>query len=468
MEAGAAAAIVERPLPEVALPQLVVDRAARALADAAAWWFGEPSRELAIVGITGTDGKTTTSFLAAAALEAAGRSPGLVGTVATQIGATREANPEHLTTPGALVLQRALRAMVAAGNDIAVVETTSHGLAADRVRGIAYDVAILTNLTHEHLEFHGTWEAYRDAKLSLFERLAVGPANPPKTWAGRTLPKAAIVNADDPNAGSFVGVAQEAGARVITYGTDPSADVRATHVEEDDRGLRIAVDGLTGPARLELRLAGRFNVHNALAVVALGEVLGLDAEAVRQGLAGMPGVPGRMERLDAGQPFGIVIDYAHTPASLEKVLGLLAPLAAARGGEMIAVFGSAGERDVEKRRMMGRIAGERTRLVVATNEDPRGEDPAAILDEIARGAEDAGRTRDRDLFLVEDRPAAIATAFELARPGDIVLLAGKGHEQSIIGPGGPEPYDERTAALEALAAMGFGEPPLRPRPGSHV
>jgi UDP-N-acetylmuramoyl-L-alanyl-D-glutamate--2,6-diaminopimelate ligase len=468
MEAGAAAAIVERPLPEVALPQLVVDRAARALADAAAWWFGEPSRELAIVGITGTDGKTTTSFLAAAALEAAGRSPGLVGTVATQIGATREANPEHLTTPGALFLQRALRAMVAAGNDIAVVETTSHGLAADRVRGIAYDVAILTNLTHEHLEFHGTWEAYRDAKLSLFERLAVGPANPPKTWAGRTLPKAAIVNADDANAGSFVGVAQEAGARVITYGTDPSADVRATHVEEDDRGLRIAVDGLTGPARLELRLAGRFNVHNALAVVALGEVLGLDAEAVRQGLAGMPGVPGRMERLDAGQPFGIVIDYAHTPASLEKVLGLLAPLAAARGGEMIAVFGSAGERDVEKRRMMGRIAGERTRLVVATNEDPRGEDPAAILDEIARGAEDAGRTRDRDLFLVEDRPAAIATAFERARPGDIVLLAGKGHEQSIIGPGGPEPYDERTAALEALAAMGFGEPPLRPRPGSHV
>ena len=163
-----------------------------------------------------------------------------------------------------------------------------------------------------------------------------------------------------------------------------------------------------------------------------------------------------------------MIDYAHTPASLEKVLGLLAPLAAARGGEMIAVFGSAGERDIEKRRMMGRIAGERTRLVVATNEDPRGEDPAVILDEIARGAEDAGRTRDRDLFLVEDRAAAIATAFERARPGDIVLLAGKGHEQSIIGPGGPKPYDERTAALDALAAMGFGEPPLRPRPGSHV
>jgi UDP-N-acetylmuramoyl-L-alanyl-D-glutamate--2,6-diaminopimelate ligase len=455
---GAVAALVEHPVPDLDLPQLVVDRSARALADAAAWWFGDASRELAVVGITGTDGKTTTCFLAAAALAAAGRSPGLIGTVATQIGSTREANPEHLTTPGALVLQRALRAMVAAGNDIAVVETTSHGLAADRVRGIAYDVAILTNLTHEHLEFHGSWEAYRDAKLSLFERLATGAANPAKTLDGRPLPKAAIVNADDPNAGAFVGVAQEAGAWVLTYGTDPAADVRATRVEEDDRGLRIAVDGVTGPASLELRLTGRFNVHNALAVVALGSVLGLDPGAVRAGLAGMPGVPGRMERLDAGQPFGIVIDYAHSPASLEKVLGLLAPLAAARGGEVIAVFGSAGERDVEKRRMMGRIAGERARLVVATNEDPRGEDPAAILDEIARGAEDAGRARDRDLLLIEDRPAAIAAAFERARPGDIVLLAGKGHEQSIIGAAGPVPYDERTAALDALAAMGYATP----------
>jgi UDP-N-acetylmuramoyl-L-alanyl-D-glutamate--2,6-diaminopimelate ligase len=467
-ETGAAAALVERPLPDVALPQLVVDRAGAALADAAAWWFGDPSRSLAVVGITGTDGKTTTSFLAAAALAAAARSPGLVGTVATQIGAVREPNPEHLTTPGALALQRTLRAMVAAGNDVAVVETTSHGLAADRVRGIAYDVAILTNLTHEHLEFHGSWEAYRDAKLSLFERLAVGPANPAKTWSGEPLGKAAIVNADDPNAGSFIGVAQEAGAGVVTYGTDAAADVRAIRVEEDDRGLRIDLDGPTGRAALALRLAGRFNVHNALAVVALGDVLGLDPAAVRTGLAEMPGVPGRMERLDVGQPFGVVIDYAHTPASLDKVLGLLAPLAAARGGGLIAVFGSAGERDVDKRRMMGRIAGERARLVVATNEDPRGEDASAILEEIGRGAEDAGRRRDRDLLLIADRPAAIAAAFERARTGDIVLLAGKGHEQSIIGPSGPVAYDERTAALDALAAMGFGEPPARPRPGSHV
>ena len=453
--AGAAAAIVDRPLPDVALPQLVVDRPPAALADAATWWYGDPSLRLGIVGITGTDGKTTTSFLAAAALEAAGQSSGLVGTVATQVGRIREANPEHMTTPGAPLLQRTLRAMADAGNTVAVVETTSHGLAADRVRGIAYDIAILTNLTHEHLEFHGSWEAYRDAKLSLFERLAVGRTNPIKELGGRRWPKAAIVNADDPNAGAFAGVAQEAGARIVTYGTDPSADVRATRVEEDAQRLRIGFEAPAGSSTVDLQLAGRFNVHNALAVVALGEVLELDPAAVRAGLAGVAGVPGRMERLQAGQPFGVVIDYAHSPASLEKVLGLLAPLAAARGGGVIAVFGSAGERDTEKRPMMGRIAAELTRLVVVTDEDPRGEDRLAILDDIARGAEDGGKRRDRDLFLIPDRPRAVEAAFERARPGDIVLLAGKGHERSIIGPDGPVAYDERSVALDALAGLGF-------------
>jgi UDP-N-acetylmuramoyl-L-alanyl-D-glutamate--2,6-diaminopimelate ligase len=453
--AGAAAALVERPLPDVALPQLVVDRSPAALADAATWWYGDPSLRLGVLGITGTDGKTTTGYLATAALEAAGLSSGLIGTVATQIGSIREANPEHTTTPGAALLQQTLRAMADAANSVAVVETTSHGLASDRVHGIAYDVAILTNLTHEHLEFHGSWEAYRDAKLSLFERLAVGRANPRKELGARKWPKAAIVNADDPNAGAFVGVAQEAGARIVTYGTDASADVRVTHVEEDASGLRIGFVAPSGAATLELRLAGRFNVHNALAVVALGEVLELDPAVVRAGLAGVDGVPGRMERLDAGQPFGIVIDYAHSPASLEKVLGLLAPLAAARGGGVIAVFGSAGERDTEKRPMMGRIAAERTRLMVVTDEDPRGEDRTRILDDIARGAEDGGKRRDRDLLLIADRPRAVEAAFERARPGDIVLLAGKGHEQSIIGPDGPVAYDERATALAAIARLGF-------------
>jgi UDP-N-acetylmuramoyl-L-alanyl-D-glutamate--2,6-diaminopimelate ligase len=451
---GAGAALVERALPDVAIPQLVVDSTATTLATAAAWWYGDPSLDLAIVGVTGTDGKTTTSFLAVAALEAAGIRTGMVGTAATRIGGRQEPNEAHATTPEAPALQSALRAMVAAGDGAAVIETTSHGLALGRVGSVAYDIAILTNLTHEHLELHGTWEAYRDAKLSLFERLAERhplPEHPAKAW-----PRAGIVNLDDPSAGAFIGVTQEAGARVLTYGTDPAADVRATRVEEDARRLRIAIAAPSGAATLDLQLVGRFNVHNALAVVALGEAAGLDPAAVREGIASVPGVPGRMERVELGQPFGVIVDFAHSPASLQAVLDGLAPGAAARGGGLIAVFGSAGERDSAKRPQMGRIAGERCRLVVVTDEDPRGEDRDAINEAIALGAETAGRRRGHDLLVIADRRAAIEAAFERARPGDIVLLAGKGHERSIIGPTGPQPWNERAEAEAALRRVGFG------------
>ncbi len=453
--AGAAAAIVERAVPDVGLPQLIVERAPGALASAAAWWYGDPSHELAVVGITGTDGKTTTAFLTVAALEAAGVRTGMIGTAAIRIGGREEPNEAHATTPGAPHLQAALRAMSDAGDRAAVVESTSHGLALERVGSIAYDIAILTNVTHEHLEFHGSWEAYRDAKLSLFERLAAGRSAVTKP-ADRAWPRTGIVNLDDPSAGRFVGVTQEAGARVLTYGTDPAADVRATRVEEDVHGLRISYTSPSGPGDLSLRLAGRFNVHNALAVVALGEAGGLDPEAVRAGLAGLEAVPGRMERIEAGQPFGVIVDYAHSPASLQSVLDLLAPVAAARGGGIIVVFGSAGERDTAKRPIMGRIAGERARLVVVTDEDPRTEDREAIIEAIARGAEAAGKRRDLDLLLIADRRTAISAALERAGPGDIVLLAGKGHERSIIGPTGPVAWNERTVAETALRELGFG------------
>ncbi len=272
--AGASAAIVERAVHDTDLPQLIVGDSRLALASAAAWWYGDPSRELAVVGITGTDGKTTTSFLASAALEAAGIRTGMIGTVDTRIGGVQTGNTVHATTPDAPALQRALRAMVAAGDSAAVLETTSHGLALGRVEGVAYDIAILTNLTHEHLELHGTWEAYRDAKLSLFERLARSRRAPGGQGKTSGWPATGIVNADDPSAGAFVGVTQEAGARVLTYGTDPAADIRATRVEEDQHRLRIAFDAPSGSAVVELRLVGRFNVHNALAVVALGEAAG--------------------------------------------------------------------------------------------------------------------------------------------------------------------------------------------------
>ena len=454
--AGAAAALVERALPEIALPQLVVRETRVALATAAAWWYGDPSEDLAVVGITGTDGKTTTSFLAVAALEAAGVRTGMTGTVATRIGGVQAADEAHATTPEAPALQQALRAMALAGDTAAVIETTSHGLALARVDAIAYDIAILTNVTHEHLELHGTWEAYRDAKLRLFEKLARGGAHPSSGHHATTWPRAGIVNADDPSAGAFIGVAQEAGARVLTYGTDAAADVRATRVEEDQRRLRIAYDAPSGAATVDLQLIGRFNVHNALAVVALGEAIGLDPAAVRDGLASVAVVPGRMERIDLGQPFGVIVDFAHSPASLQTVLDLLAPLAASRGGGLIAVFGSAGERDTAKRPSMGRIAGERARIVVVTDEDPRGEDGATILDAIARGAEAVGKRRDHDLLVIGDRRTAIEAAFERARPGDIVLLAGKGHERAIIGPHGPVPWNERQEAESALHRAGYG------------
>ena len=454
VEAGAAAVIVETPLAGVAAPQVVVEATRPALASAAAWWYGDPSHELTVVGVTGTDGKTTTCYLAVAALEAAGRRTGMIGTIATRVGGHTGTNAVHATTPEAPELQATLRRMVDAGDQVAVIETTSHALALERVASVAYDVAILTNVTHEHLELHGTWEAYRGAKLSLFDALRSAR----RVTKPEPVHATAIVNLDDPSAGLFIGTARDAGARVVTYGTEGAADVRARRISEDAGGIHAEVDAPGGPGSLDLRLAGRFNVHNALAVVALGEALGLDPDAVRAGMAGLEVVPGRMERVDGGQPFGVIVDFAHSPASLATVLDLLAPAAAARGGGLIAVFGSAGERDTAKRPQMGRIAAERARLVVVTDEDPRGEDRAAILDEIARGAEAAGRRRGHDLLLIPDRRQAIAAAFEAARPGDIVVLAGKGHERSIIGPDGEQPWDERAVAQELLAALGHAGP----------
>ena len=449
--AGAVGAIVETPVGRSGL-QLLVDASPAALASAACWWYGDPSRELAVVGITGTDGKTTTSFLAAAALEAAGLRTGLLGTVETRVGPARERTGAHVTTPGAIELQRTLRAMVESADDVAVLETTSHGLAAERVAGVAYDAAILTNLSHEHLEFHGSFEAYRAAKLRLFQGLSAG-------WAGKPRPRPSlgIVNHDDPSAAPFETAVRAAGARLLTYGVDSRADIRVTAIEEDARRLRMTVAAPDWTGTVDLRLAGRFNVHNALAVVALGVGWDLDLEAIVHGLAGVAGVPGRMERIEVGQPFGVIVDYAHSPAALRTVLDLLAPLATAGGGDLIAVFGSAGERDTAKRPMMGRIAGERCRLVVVTDEDPRGENREAILAEIGAGAQAAGMQPGRDLLLIADRSAAIAAAFEQARPGDIVLLAGKGHEQSIIGPLGPTSWDERSSALAALSALGYAQ-----------
>lgn len=450
---GALAAVVEH---RVAgdLPQLVVDRSGLALAVAACWWYGDPSADIGVVGITGTDGKTSTARLAGAVFETAGLRAGIVSTVGGRIGGVEERRPPHVTTPQAPELQRALAAIRAAGDPVAVVETTSHGLALGRVDGVRYDVAILTNVTHEHLDFHGTWETYRDAKRSLFSRLAVDVANPAKPRPG--WPRTGILNADDPSASLFAETTRAAGAAVLTYGRADSADLRLVDVQDDGRRLHVTWDGPDGRQQAALQLAGRFNAYNALAVAALGVVLELDPKAVIAGLEGLTHVPGRMQRVELGQPFGVVIDYAHTPTSLGLVLDELAPVAEARGGSLIAVFGSGGERDVAKRPAMGRIAAERARLVIATNEDPRDEDAMRILEAIAAGAEAAGAKRGETLQLILDRHAAVAAAIEAAEPGDIVLLAGKGHEHNIlIEDGGEIPWDERAAAEDALRSRGY-------------
>jgi UDP-N-acetylmuramoyl-L-alanyl-D-glutamate--2,6-diaminopimelate ligase len=443
---GAAAVAVEQPLDDFGVPQLVVDRGSAALASAAAWWYGDPSRELLTVGITGTNGKTTTSFLVAAALEAGGIRSGLIGTIGIRAGGELVPHDEPNTTPGSLELQRILREMVDVGLDAVVLESSSHGLAADRVASVDYDAAIFTNLSHEHLDFHGTFEAYRDAKRSLFERL------PEKAKGGR--PSLAVVNLDDAHGGAFGDAAASTGARVITYGTDPASVVELVHLEADAASCRMAVNiGGDPPVEVVLPIAGRFNAHNAMAAIGLAYGWGLDIPAVIQALEVFPGVPGRMEVISRGQPFGVVIDYAHTPRSIEAATSELRALVERSGGTVISVFGASGERDVGKRPLMGEAAARHSRLVIVTEDDSRAEDPASIFEEIAAGAVRAGKHRDDDLLVIGDRRQAIAEAFRRARPGDVVFLAGKGHETWNMGPLGPVPWSDREAAEQALQAF---------------
>jgi UDP-N-acetylmuramoyl-L-alanyl-D-glutamate--2,6-diaminopimelate ligase len=457
---GAVAVIGERALPRLGVPQVLVPAARPALALAAAWWHGFPSRRLGVVGVTGTDGKTTTCHLLRAMLDACDLQAGLISTVEVVVGGASLGDTGH-TTPDAVTVQADLARMLAAGDRFAVVESTSHGLALDRVAQVAFDVGVLTNITHEHLDLHGTPEAYRAAKRRLFEWLAVAPDNPAKGW-----PKSAVINREDAAADEFIAASRASGANVVTYAADASAeaDVRATAVQDDARGLSIRVATRRWADVLRLRLPGRFNVYNALAAIAVGEALDLEPQSMRRGLEGVSGVPGRMQMIEMGQPFTVIVDFAHTPGALAASLDALAPLAAARGGGVISLFGSPGDRDIEKRPLMGRVAGERCRMVVLTDDDPRSEDRMGILEQIAEGAEEAGRRRGHDLLLVPDRGEAIGQALAAARPADIVLLAGKGHERSLASAAGPVPWDEAAIARAALEKLGYGSPEqVKPR-----
>ncbi|HUF06006.1 MAG TPA: UDP-N-acetylmuramoyl-L-alanyl-D-glutamate--2,6-diaminopimelate ligase [Candidatus Binatia bacterium] len=429
---GAVAVVVERETDGVSVPQLVVDRTRRALADAADAWFGRPSERLEVIGITGTDGKTTTSFLAVELLRAGGRRPGMVGTVELVVGDERISNEDRNTTPEAIELQEVLARMVRAGNDCVVMEATSHGLALERTRNCRFDVGVVTGVTSEHLEFHGSLEAYRAAKARLIEEAPI-----------------AILNADDD---AFADFRTRARDRVLTFAIDAEADLRATDVVADADGSRftLVAPGWEGDVRLPM--PGRFNIDNALAALAIAHVEGVPLELAAEALGRTAGVPGRMERIDAGQPFSIVVDYAHTADSMAKVLRMLRPVTR---GRLIAVFGSAGERDPTKRPAMGRVSAELADYTIVTDEDPRLEDPRVINEAIADGARAAGAGEDA-LVVIDDRREAIAHAIGLAAEGDVILLAGKGHETSIFYGSDKLPWDDRVVAREALAAAGWG------------
>jgi len=435
---GAVAAVVQRRV-GTSWPQVVVPDTRRALALMSSTFYGRPSREMVVIGVTGTDGKTTTTTMIHQMLLSAGRRAGSMSTVDIRFGNAVDPNESRQTTLEALEVQQQLARMRDSGLKYAVIETSSHGLALQRVVGVDYDVAVFTNIAHEHLDFHKTIEAYREAKAQLIDLTAAS--------ARKGVEKTAVLNRDDP---SYAYLVNRPIARRITFGIQLDADLKADRVEATPDGLRVEASTPVGPLALRLKLSGRWNAANALAAAAAGVAVGLTLDEIRQGLESYQGVSGRMERVDLGQPFAVIIDYAHTPQSLEKVLRELRLITR---GKLIAVFGSAGDRDREKRPWMGEIAARLSDYAVFTNEDPREEDAMTILGDIAAGAEEVGWTEGEQYARIEDRRQGIAHAVRKAGPGDTILLAGKGHERSILIGRGKEPWDERAAAEAAIRGL---------------
>jgi len=413
---------------------------------------GFPLRGLKVIGVTGTNGKTTTTFMIHRMLVNAGIKAGMMSTVAYGLGDDIKPQAQHMTNVPVPMLLRLIKEMRANGMEWLVLETTSHALSQHRVWGVPYSIAVLTNLTHEHLDYHGTFENYRDAKRRLFQLCN-------RNKKGMQL---GVINAEDPNAEYFVRDIKHP----LTYGV-AAGDLRATGVQLTPAGSQYTAT--IGDDRYDItcHIPGQFNVFNSLAAVAVGRAVGLSKAQIEQGIAALTGVEGRMTRIDEGQPFGVIVDYAHTPDSFEKLFKDLRPVVK---GKLIVLFGSAGRRDEAKRAVQGRLAGQYADEVVVTEEDDRDMDGQAILEEIAAGAEAAGKVRDRDLFLVHDRTEAINFAIGRAQAvDDLVLLLGKGHEKDILrnGPRAAElrhlqqddhnpdrvvehPWDEIATARQAL------------------
>ena len=434
VRAGAGALVVERRL-GLGVSEAVVPDARAAMAPAAARFNGDPTLELRLAGITGTNGKTTTAFLVRHILERTGTRTGLLGTVKSVIGGA-EAEVER-TTPEAIDLQATFRAMLDSGDEACAMEVSSHALRLGRARGINFGVAVFTNLTQDHLDFHADMEDYFAAKRMLFE--------------GEGRPPVAVVNLDDPYGARLADeIAGEYGDGLVTFsGAGADAVLRAADVDFDPAGSRFTVEGPFGEAAVEMPLPGDFNVSNALAAIGAATALGADSADAARALEDAERVPGRMEPIDAGQSFAVLVDYAHTPDSLENVL-LAARRLTPEPGRVICVFGCGGDRDRAKRPLMGEIAARLADVPVVTSDNPRSEDPAAIVEEIR-----AGMGERDDVWAEVDRRAGIRSALELATDGDTVVIAGKGHEQGQEFAGGRKiPFDDRDVARDELEAIG--------------
>jgi UDP-N-acetylmuramoyl-L-alanyl-D-glutamate--2,6-diaminopimelate ligase len=375
---------------------------------------GFPGRDLKVIGVTGTNGKTSTSFIIHRMLHEAGFKVGLMTTVAHGVGSNIRPQIEHMTSVDVPTLMKRLKQAKQEGAEWLVLETTSHGLAQNRTWGVPYSIAVMTNVTHEHLDYHGTFENYRDAKRKMFKL-----ANKNKKGL-----QTGIINADDESAELFARDVKHP----LLYGIE-AGEIRAEQVKLAPSGVQYQVNHRGQTYDIQCQLPGRFNVSNSLAAVCVGLKLGLSKQQIEQGIAALDGVEGRMTRIDEGQNFDVIVDYAHTPDSFEKLFVDLKPVVK---GKFIVMFGSAGRRDETKRAVQGEIAGRYADEVVVTEEDDRDMDGLAIMEQIAAGAEKAGKVRDKDLFLVHDRAEAIQFAINRAQSGDTILLLGKGHEKDIL------------------------------------
>jgi UDP-N-acetylmuramoyl-L-alanyl-D-glutamate--2,6-diaminopimelate ligase len=430
------ASTLDLPLPYIEVPDV-----RRALANLSCAFHSYPAQRLCTIGVTGTDGKTTTSNLISSLFAAAGRHSGLMTTANFKIGSQEWENTTRQSTLEALEIQQFLHQLVNVGATHAIIETTSHGLELGRVHGCSFDVGVVTNITHEHLDFHKTVEQYRRAKARLFEMLD------PTRDKGLGCKPVAILNRDDV---SYEVLRSYCRVPILDYGIDTPATIRAVDVHLQAHSTRFHLVLPDAELDIEASLIGRFNVCNCLAAIATAYSQGISLKIIAEAMAHARGVAGRMEAIHENQPFSVIVDYAHTPDSLEKVLQTLRPLTP---GRLIVVFGSAGERDIQKRPTMGKIAAQMCDLSVITDEDPREEDRYKILREIAAGAEAMGRHEGADFLCIADRRAAITTALHYAQPGDTVLLAGKGHEQSIIVGRDKVPWDDRRVAREQIKAI---------------